>query len=65
LARALYLALLPFVLLDRFTYDGPQGLVLTAVWLALVELVARNESVTADGAAPSSHAPSGARPGSR
>jgi O-antigen ligase len=65
LARALYLALLPFVLLDRFTYDGPQGLVLTAVWLALVELVARTESVTADGAAPSSHAPSRARPGSR
>jgi hypothetical protein len=39
--RTLYLAYLPFVLLDRFPHDGPQGLALTATWLGLVSLLGR------------------------
>jgi hypothetical protein len=50
--RTLYVAFLPFVLLDRFPFDGPQGLVLTATWLGLTELLARRVGHT-KGAEPS------------
>ena len=43
LTLAVYLAYLPFVLLDRFPYDGVQGLALTGVWFGAVGLLSRLE----------------------
>lgn len=39
-AAALFVCVLPYVLLDRLMYDGAHGLAFTAVWLALVEILA-------------------------
>ncbi len=43
LTLAVYLSYLPFVLLDRFPYDGVQGLTLTGVWFGAVGLLSRLE----------------------
>jgi hypothetical protein len=45
---ALYLAYLPFAMLDHFAYSFPQGLVITAVWLAGLDHLCRR----GDGRAP-------------
>ena len=43
LTLAVYLSYLPFVLLDRFPYDGVQGLALTGLWFGAVGLLSRLE----------------------
>jgi hypothetical protein len=43
LTLAVYVSYLPFVLLDRFPYDGAQGLALTGVWFGAMGLLARLE----------------------
>jgi O-antigen ligase len=40
-AFALYVAYLPFTLLDHFPYSFPQGLIITGFWLAGLNLLAR------------------------
>jgi hypothetical protein len=37
LASGIYLAYLPFTMLDHFPYSFPQGLVITGVWLAVLD----------------------------
>ncbi len=41
LAASVYFAFLPFVLLDRFTYDGVQGLAMTGAWLGTIGFLIR------------------------
>jgi len=41
-AFAVYLAYLPLLLLDRFPYDLPQGVVLTGLWLGTLDGLARS-----------------------
>jgi O-antigen ligase len=41
LALALYVAYLPFALLDHLPYSFPQGLILTGLWLGVLSLLAR------------------------
>ena len=36
-ALAVYVALLPFLLLDHFAYSLPQGMVILAVWLGFLD----------------------------
>ena len=36
-ALALYVCLVPYLLLDHFDYSFPQGLVITGVWLAVLD----------------------------
>jgi hypothetical protein len=40
LGLALWLVLIPFTLLDHFAYSFPQGLIITGVWLGVIELLA-------------------------
>jgi hypothetical protein len=40
-AASVYLSFLPFVLLDRFTYDGVHGLAMIGAWLGTVGLLIR------------------------
>ena len=40
-ALSLYLAYLPFILLDHFPYYYPQGLVVTALWLGVLDHLGR------------------------
>lgn len=44
-AVAVYLAYVPFAMLDHFAYSFPQGLVLTGFWLGLLDLIAHQRSV--------------------
>lgn len=39
-ALAVYLAYLPYTLLDHFPYSFPQGLVMTGVWIGVIEWLA-------------------------
>ena len=39
---ALYGAYLPFVVLDHFPYSVPLGLIVTGIWLGVIELLARD-----------------------
>lgn len=55
LALALYLAMLPFWLLDPLPYSLPQGLVLTGLWLGGLD--AAHAEVSAAGAPPSRTGP--------
>jgi hypothetical protein len=41
---ALYVAYLPFTLLDHFPYSFPQGLILTGLWLGGLDLLARRRA---------------------
>jgi len=53
---ALYLAYLPFAMLDHFPYSFPQGLVITAVWIAGLDHLSRR----GDGRAPAWRGPASA-----
>jgi O-Antigen ligase len=44
LAVAIYLAYLPFFLLDHFAYSFPQGMVLTGLWLGGLDAISRSRS---------------------
>jgi O-antigen ligase len=41
-ALAIFVAYLPYVLLDHFPYTFPQGLVMTAVWVGVIERLHRD-----------------------
>ncbi|MBT8197466.1 MAG: O-antigen ligase family protein [Acidimicrobiia bacterium] len=42
-ATALFLGFVPFWILDKFPYTHPNGLVLTAIWLAMLESLDRDD----------------------
>ena len=46
IATGVYLAYLPFCMLDHFPYSFPQGLVLTACWLGLLDVIGRKRTPT-------------------
>jgi hypothetical protein len=43
-AIAVYLAYLPFFLLDHFAYSFPQGMVLTGLWLGALDAISRGRA---------------------
>ncbi len=43
-ATAVYVGFMPFVLLDKFPYRHPNGIVMLAVWLAILDLLSRNRA---------------------
>ena len=45
-AIGVYLAYLPFCMLDHFAYSFPQGLVLTAIWLGVLDAMGRRRAAS-------------------
>jgi hypothetical protein len=47
-----YLAYLPYTQLDHFPYSFPQGIVMTGIWVGVIELLARERAVRRAPATP-------------
>ncbi|MFI5042526.1 MAG: O-antigen ligase family protein [Acidimicrobiales bacterium] len=50
IAAGIYLAYLPFCMLDHFPYSFPQGLVVTAIWLGVLDVAARRRPLLREAA---------------
>jgi len=52
MALALYLAFLPYTLLDHIAWSYPQGVVLTGIWVGVLDALARREPIPAERCSP-------------